>query len=77
MKKCLIDVENEKITVHESEGKGQVVVLIHGNSFSSKSFYNQLEGPLGKDFHLLNLTRISRPARPIIGPRYQRARQLR
>lgn len=53
MKKSLLEVENEKIAVHESEGKGQVVVLIHGNSHSSKSFYNQLEGPLGKDFHII------------------------
>lgn len=53
MKKYLIDVENEKIAVHESEGKGQTVVLIHGNSHSSKSFYNQLEGPVGKDYRLI------------------------
>lgn len=52
MKKYLVDVENEKIAIHESEGKGEVVVLIHGNSQSSKSFYNQLEGPIGKDFRL-------------------------
>ncbi len=53
MKKYLIEVENEKIAVHESEGKGKVVVLIHGNSHSSKSFYNQLEGPIGKNLHLI------------------------
>jgi pimeloyl-ACP methyl ester carboxylesterase len=53
MKKYLIDVENEKIAVHESVGKGQAVILLHGNSFSSKSFYNQLEGPIGNNFRLI------------------------
>ena len=53
MKKYLVDVVNEKIAVHESEGKGQVAVLIHGNSLSSKSFYNQLEGPVGNNFRLI------------------------
>jgi len=53
MKKYLVDVVNEKIAVHESEGKGLVAVLIHGNSLSSKSFYNQLEGPVGNNFHLI------------------------
>ena len=53
MKKHFIEAENEKMAIHESEGKGQVVILIHGNSHSSKSFYNQLEGPLGENFHLI------------------------
>jgi pimeloyl-ACP methyl ester carboxylesterase len=53
MKKQLIVVENETIAVHESEGKGQTVVLLHGNSFSSKSYDNQLEGPLGSRYRLV------------------------
>ena len=53
MKKQIIEVGNEKITFHESEGKGQVVILIHSNSHSSKSFHNQLEGPIGKNYLLI------------------------
>jgi pimeloyl-ACP methyl ester carboxylesterase len=35
------------IAVRESEGQGAPIVLIHGNSASSRAFSRQLEGPLG------------------------------
>ncbi|MFX1376383.1 MAG: alpha/beta fold hydrolase [Promethearchaeota archaeon] len=53
MKKLIINVKDNKIFVHESEGREQSVLLIHGNSLSSKSFNKQLEGSLGKRFRLI------------------------
>lgn len=53
MKKLMIDIGDTRIAFHESEGEGQVVLLIHGNSLSSKSFSKQIDGPLGKRFHFI------------------------
>lgn len=41
------------IAVHESVGRGPAVVLIHGNSSSSRAFSRQREGPLGERFRLI------------------------
>lgn len=51
MKKLIVDIGDTRIAFHESEGEGQVVLLIHGNSLSAKSFRKQIDGPLGKKFH--------------------------
>jgi len=39
---------NGALAVHQSEGDGPPIVLIHGNSSSSRAFSRQLEGPLGR-----------------------------
>ncbi len=41
------------IAYRESSGKGQAVLLVHGNSASSRVFQPQLESPLGEKYHLV------------------------
>jgi pimeloyl-ACP methyl ester carboxylesterase len=53
MKTLRIDAPNGAMAVHESAGEGPALVLIHGNSSSSRSFSRQLDGPLGRRFRLL------------------------
>jgi len=53
MKKLMVDIGDRRIAFHESEGEGQVVLLIHGNSLSAKSFSKQIDSPLGKKFHII------------------------
>ena len=48
-----IDTPNGALAVHESAGQGPPVVLIHGNSSSSRVFSRQLDGPLGQRFRLI------------------------
>ncbi|HEY3624213.1 MAG TPA: hypothetical protein VGL12_17795 [Roseiarcus sp.] len=47
MKTQKIDAPNGAIAIHESAGRDPPVVLIHGNSPSSRVFSRQLDGPLG------------------------------
>jgi pimeloyl-ACP methyl ester carboxylesterase len=42
-----------EIAVHESEGVGRPVVLVHSNSSSARAFSRQLEGPLGASHRLI------------------------
>jgi pimeloyl-ACP methyl ester carboxylesterase len=53
MKTWKIDAPNGALAVHESAGQGPPVVLIHGNSSSSRVFSRQLDGPLGQRFRLI------------------------
>ena len=53
MKTEKVDAPNGAIAVHESAGQGPAVVLIHGNSSSSRAFSRQLDGPLGERFRLI------------------------
>jgi pimeloyl-ACP methyl ester carboxylesterase len=53
MKTEKVDAPNGAIAVHESAGRGPAVVLIHGNSSSSRAFSRQLEGPLGRRLRLV------------------------
>jgi pimeloyl-ACP methyl ester carboxylesterase len=53
MKTHKINAPNGAIAVHESAGEGPPVVLIHGNSSSSRAFSRQLGGPLGQRFRLI------------------------
>jgi pimeloyl-ACP methyl ester carboxylesterase len=41
------------VAVRESAGAGKPIVLIHGNSSSSKTFQRQLDGPLGERRRLI------------------------
>ncbi|MCP4274235.1 MAG: alpha/beta hydrolase [Gammaproteobacteria bacterium] len=43
------------LTIHytESQGKGQSVVFVHGNSSSSSTFQKQFQGWLGQKYHLV------------------------
>ena len=52
MKTQMIDLPNGAAAVHGSPGRGSAVVLIHGNSASSRAFSRQLDGPLGKSLRL-------------------------
>jgi len=53
MKTLRIDTPNGAIAVRKSAGEGPAVVLVHGNSSSSRAFARQLEGPLGRRFRLI------------------------
>ena len=48
-----VDASNGAIAVHELQGQGPAVVLIHGNSCSSRAFSRQLDGALGRRFRLV------------------------
>jgi pimeloyl-ACP methyl ester carboxylesterase len=53
MKKIRVNAPNGAIAVWESEGRGPALVLIHGNSSSSRAYSRQLDGPLGRRFRLV------------------------
>jgi pimeloyl-ACP methyl ester carboxylesterase len=53
MKTLKIDAPNGAMAVHQSASEGPALVLIHGNSSSSRAFSRQLDGPLGKRFRLV------------------------
>lgn len=48
-----LQISSQTIAYYDSEGKGPAVLLIHGNSSSSRSFQHQLDSPLGKKFRLV------------------------
>ena len=48
-----IDTPNGAVAVHQSTGRGPAIVLVHGNSSSSRAFAKQLDGPLGARFRLI------------------------
>lgn len=53
MKTQKIDAPSGAMAVHDSAGEGPAVVLIHGNSSSSRAFSRQLDGPLGARLRLV------------------------
>jgi pimeloyl-ACP methyl ester carboxylesterase len=53
MKTTVIKSGSGNIACHESIGTGPAVVLVHGNSASSKAFARQLEGPLGQKYRVI------------------------
>jgi len=55
MKTRTIATPNGAIAVHESQGQGGSVVLIHGNSSSSRAFSRQLDGPFGRRRRLISV----------------------
>jgi pimeloyl-ACP methyl ester carboxylesterase len=44
-----------EVAVRESEGAGPPIVLLHGNSASSRAYQRQLDGPLGRRHRLVAL----------------------
>lgn len=48
-----LQVGQQRIAAFESAGKGRPIVLVHGNSSSSKVWKKQLEGPLGGKYRLI------------------------
>jgi pimeloyl-ACP methyl ester carboxylesterase len=42
-----------KIAWRQSAGAGPAIVLVHGNSASSKAFARQLDGPLGRKYRII------------------------
>ena len=47
-KTTLYHTPNGALAVHQSAGDGPPIVLVHGNSSSSRAFSRQLEGSLGR-----------------------------
>ena len=50
-----LKLSNTTIAYRESEGKGQNVILVHGNSCSSAVFDRQLKNSLGNKYHVIAL----------------------
>lgn len=50
-----IDGALGRVAIHQSRGLGPTVVLIHGNSSSSRAFARQIDGPLGEKYHLVGI----------------------
>jgi pimeloyl-ACP methyl ester carboxylesterase len=48
MKTDVLNLGGLSIAVHQSTGSGAPIVLVHGNSLSSRVFERQLEGALGR-----------------------------
>jgi pimeloyl-ACP methyl ester carboxylesterase len=41
------------LAFYESQGQGETILMIHGNSSNSGNFVNQLSGELGNKYHLI------------------------
>jgi len=53
VKQSYIQLGQQSIAYYQSVGAGRPIVLVHGNSSSSKVWKNQLEGPLGARYRLI------------------------
>ena len=53
MKTTTLESRAGKIVCHESDGTGRTLVLVHGNSASSKAFAKQFESPLGRTHRVI------------------------
>lgn len=51
----VLSIGSERISVHDSGGSGPAVVLVHGNSSSSRVWEPLLTGELGKKYRLIAL----------------------
>lgn len=50
-----IEISGRRVAYYQSRGKGQPVLLVHGNSMSGRCFARQLESPLGEEYRLVAL----------------------
>jgi len=48
-----LQIGAQKIAGHESPGAGRPILLVHGNSSSSRIWQKQLQGPLGAKYRLI------------------------
>jgi pimeloyl-ACP methyl ester carboxylesterase len=48
-----ITLSSGLVSYRETDGRGKVVLLIHGNSFSNTVFDQQMNGELGKKHHII------------------------
>ena len=48
MRLHFLDVGGTRVSVRDNEGAGTPIVCLHGNSFSSRAFFRELDGPLGR-----------------------------
>src|SRR5258708_15788407 len=53
MKTSFVETTHGKLAVAESAGRGPDLLLIHGNSACKEVFRNQLEGDVGREFHVV------------------------
>jgi pimeloyl-ACP methyl ester carboxylesterase len=53
VKTTTLESHGGKIVCHDSEGTGRTLVLVHGNSASSKAFAKQLDGTLGQKHRVI------------------------
>lgn len=49
----MLEISHGKIAYRESSGTGAPLVMIHGNSSSSAVFKNQIEGEIGRKYHII------------------------
>src|ERR1035437_762183 len=47
------NIKGQKIAFYESAGKGETVLMVHGNSSNAGNYKNQLAGKLGEKYHLV------------------------
>jgi len=50
-----IDVDGQRIAYGQSEGQGQPVIFVHGNSSSARTWQQVMAGPFGQRFRCLAL----------------------
>lgn len=50
-----LDIHGVRVAIHQSDGDGPAVLLVHGNSASGRAFKHQLEGLLGAALRLYAL----------------------
>ncbi|MCP4302489.1 MAG: alpha/beta hydrolase, partial [Gammaproteobacteria bacterium] len=48
-----LQLESQKISYYESDGTGQAVMLVHGNSSSGRVFRHQLESEFGRKYRVV------------------------
>ena len=66
----ILHIDGDEVAVRDSGGDGRPIVLLHGNSLSSRSFQPQFDGPLGATMRLLAIDfpghgKSAKPSAPI------------
>ena len=53
LRRLELQIGDQRVAGFESEGSGRPILLVHGNSSSSRIWQKQLEGPLGARYRLV------------------------